>query len=99
LRTDEQGAVAAQGRATRFLANVDPIDVRRAVEGLDAQSTLVVIVSKTFTTAETMLNARTLKKWLLDNVPGDAAAVIASHMVAVRYVGVEIDYSSIRAFV
>ena len=46
----------------------------------------VVIVSKTFTTAETMLNARTIKKWLLDNVPSsDATAIIRQHMVAVRY--------------
>eukprot|EP01029_Cantina_marsupialis_P031882 TRINITY_DN932_c0_g1_i2.p2 TRINITY_DN932_c0_g1~~TRINITY_DN932_c0_g1_i2.p2 ORF type:complete len:389 (+),score=109.25 TRINITY_DN932_c0_g1_i2:1750-2916(+) len=61
LRKEPTAAKECQGRELRFLANVDPIDVSRALEGLDLESTLVVIVSKTFTTAETMLNARTLK--------------------------------------
>lgn len=49
---------------------MDPVDIARALSGLDAESTLVVIVSKTFTTAETMLNARTLRRWLVDSLPG-----------------------------
>ena len=83
LRTDATASAAAAGRTLRFLANVDPVDVARALAGLDAETTLVVIVSKTFTTAETMLNARTVKKWLLAKVPADAAATIDKHMVAV----------------
>lgn len=43
---------------------MDPIDVARALKGLDPEETMVVVVSKTFTTAETMLNARTVRKWL-----------------------------------
>lgn len=42
----------------RFLSNVDPVDVRRTLYDLDPEETLVVVISKTFTTAETMLNAR-----------------------------------------
>jgi glucose-6-phosphate isomerase len=57
LRTDPACAKAAVGRRLRFLANVDPIDVARALDGLDPATTLAVVVSKTFTTAETMLNA------------------------------------------
>jgi glucose-6-phosphate isomerase len=84
LRTDPQGLVAAEGRALRFLANVDPVDIARALSGLDAESTLVVIVSKTFTTAETMLNARTLRRWLLESLPGfDEKEVLAKHLAAV----------------
>eukprot|EP01036_Dinobryon_divergens_P028937 gene28937-37959_t len=84
LRTDDAASKEASGRTLRFLANVDPVDVARALSGLVAETTLVVIVSKTFTTAETMLNARTIKKWLLDNVPSsDATAIIRQHMVAV----------------
>jgi glucose-6-phosphate isomerase len=84
LRTDAAAAAAASGRTLRFLANVDPVDVARALSGLVAEETLVIVVSKTFTTAETMLNARTLKAWLLDNVKGAAAAdVIRQHMIAV----------------
>ncbi len=62
LRTDPVAAAAANGRQLRFLANVDPVDVARALHGLDPETTLCVVVSKTFTTAETMLNARTVKK-------------------------------------
>merc|ERR1719424_2404650 len=65
LKTDDEAAKAAKGRGLKFLANVDPIDVKRALTGLIAEETLVVVVSKTFTTAETMLNARTVKEWLI----------------------------------
>ena len=60
LRTDPTASAAAKGRTLRFLANVDPVDVTRALTGLNPEETLVVVVSKTFTTAETMLNARTV---------------------------------------
>jgi glucose-6-phosphate isomerase len=80
LRTDHKAAEAARGRRLRFLANVDPTDVHRALDGLNPETTLVVVVSKTFTTAETMLNARTLKRWLMDAL-GESA--VAKHMVAV----------------
>jgi len=86
LRTDENGAKAATGRKLRFLANVDPVDVARATEGLDPEETMVIVVSKTFTTAETMLNARTLKRWLENAAKSlgvDAADMIAKQMIAV----------------
>ena len=54
----------SRGRTLRFLANVDPIDVARALNGLDPEETMAVVISKTFTTAETMLNARTVRSWL-----------------------------------
>ena len=60
-RTEPEAAARAQGRAVRFLANVDPVDVARALNGFAQEETLVVVVSKTFTTAETMLNARTVR--------------------------------------
>ena len=87
LKHDAVAHAAAEGRTLRFLANVDPIDVARATEGLDPSTTLVIVISKTFTTAETMLNARTLKKWLVDGVKAlDAtqteAAIVAKHMCA-----------------
>jgi glucose-6-phosphate isomerase len=47
----------------RFAANVDPHDLKRALEGADPASTLVVVVSKTFTTQETMANAQAAKAW------------------------------------
>lgn len=46
-----------------------------------------MVVSKTFTTAETMLNARTVRKWLVDGIKGAAKeAIIRQHMIAVRYI-------------
>ena len=71
LRSDFRNKSAAD-RTTRFLANVDPVDVARALEGLDPESTLVIIISKTFTTAETMLNARTVRAWILDHYSSSA---------------------------
>ncbi len=80
LRTDPAGAKAAAGRRLRFLANVDPIDVTRALDGLDPATTLVVVISKTFTTAETMLNAKTVRAWLVKKL---GAKAVRKHMVAV----------------
>jgi len=47
----------------RFAANVDPKDLARALDGAEPDSTLVVVVSKTFTTQETMANAQAAKAW------------------------------------
>ncbi len=80
FRTDPDCARSAEGRRLRFLANVDPIDAHRALDGLSPETTLVVVISKTFTTAETMLNARTLRHWLVSNL-GEQA--VSKHMVAV----------------
>ncbi|XP_077232811.1 glucose-6-phosphate isomerase, cytosolic 1 isoform X2 [Tasmannia lanceolata] len=80
LQTDPEAAESAKGRQLRFLANVDPIDVARSITGLNPETTLVVVVSKTFTTAETMLNARTLREWIAASLGPQA---VAKHMVAV----------------
>ncbi|KAH9622701.1 hypothetical protein KSS87_017573 [Heliosperma pusillum] len=80
LQTDPEAAECAKGRQLRFLANVDPIDIAKNIAGLNPETTLVVVVSKTFTTAETMLNARTLREWI-SSALGPSA--VAKHMVAV----------------
>ncbi|OAY50758.1 glucose-6-phosphate isomerase, cytosolic [Manihot esculenta] len=80
LQTDPEASKCAVGRQLRFLANVDPIDVARNIAGLSPETTLVVVVSKTFTTAETMLNARTLRAWISKELGPSA---VAKHMVAV----------------
>lgn len=80
LRMDPTAHAAASGRRLRFLANVDPVDVARATEGLQPETTLVVVISKTFTTAETMLNARTMRQWVCDALGADA---VGKHFVAV----------------
>jgi glucose-6-phosphate isomerase len=82
LKTEPEGINASLGYTLRFLSNVDPVDVERACADLDPEETLVVIVSKTFTTAETMLNARTVRQWLWDFM-GDDKEVVRKHVVAV----------------
>ena len=66
----------------RFVSNIDGTDFVEAVRDLDPEATLFIVSSKTFTTLETMTNARTAREWLLAGVGGDAAAV-ARHFVAV----------------
>ena len=65
VRFHSEARKASEGRRLKFLANVDPNDFARCVEGLDPESTLMVVNSKTFTTAETMLNARNIRAWLV----------------------------------
>jgi glucose-6-phosphate isomerase len=66
----------------RFVSNVDGTDFTEAVLDLDPAETLFVISSKTFTTLETMTNARTARDWSLAGLGGDEKAV-AKHFVAV----------------
>ena len=66
----------------RFVSNVDATDLVEATRDLDAAETLFVVSSKTFTTLETMTNARSARAWTLDRLGGDEAA-IAKHFVAV----------------
>ena len=64
----------------RFVSNVDGADFTEATHDLDAAETLFVVASKTFTTLETMTNAATARKWLVDALGSDAA--VARHFVA-----------------
>src|SRR3954468_5531134 len=66
----------------RFVSNVDGTDFAECTRDLDPEETLFVISSKTFTTLETMTNARTAREWSLAGLGGDEAAV-AKHFVAV----------------
>src|SRR3954447_18329488 len=68
--------------AVRFVSNVDGTDFAEKTRDLDPETTLFVISSKTFTTLETMTNARTAREWALAGFGGDEAAV-AKHFVAV----------------
>jgi glucose-6-phosphate isomerase len=66
----------------RFVSNVDSTDFAEAVRDLEPAETLFVISSKTFTTLETMTNARTARDWSLTGFGGDEKSV-AKHFVAV----------------
>jgi len=70
-----------RSRTFRFVSNVDGADVAEATRDLDPAETLFVVCSKTFTTLETLTNARTARDWLLGTL-GDQEAV-GRHFVAV----------------
>ena len=83
---------ADAGIDCRYISNIDPNDMAEKVKGLDPETTLVIIVSKTFTTLETLTNAREVKAWMLeqlracgaiDGTPEQDAEAIAKHFVAV----------------
>ena len=69
------------GLRLRFVSNVDGADIWEATADIDAAETLFIVSSKTFTTLETIDNAKTAREWLLSSL-GDTAAV-RNHFVAV----------------
>ncbi|AHB05737.1 glucose-6-phosphate isomerase [Pandoraea pnomenusa] len=77
-------ALAVYGRhdlSAHFIANIDPTELARTLPSLDPESTLVVVCSKTFTTLETMTNARTIRAWFVDH--GIPESELGRHFVAV----------------
>ncbi len=84
---------AKDGMDAYFISNIDPSDAAETVAHLDPETTLVVVTSKTFTTLETITNARVVRQWFLDKltdegvIPGpdsDAAAeAVSKHFIAV----------------
>ena len=65
----------------RFVSNVDGTDLQEAIRDLDPAETLFIIASKTFTTQETLTNARSARDWCLKSLSDKAA--VAKHFVAV----------------
>jgi glucose-6-phosphate isomerase len=86
----------------RFISNIDPTDLYAKTHDLDPATTLFIVVSKTFSTQETLTNATEARKWLLDGLGGDDAAV-PKHFVAVstnaqRVAGFGIDTANMFGF-
>ena len=76
----------AEGLSARFISNIDPTDCAEKVADLDPETTLFIIASKTFTTLETLTNARMARDWFLGALEArgiDAEGAIAKHFVAV----------------
>ncbi|MBF6244590.1 glucose-6-phosphate isomerase [Nocardia elegans] len=71
---------AQDGVEARFVSNVDGHDIDRVLGDLDPETTLFVVASKTFTTVETLTNARTARGWLADRLGNEA---VGRHFVAV----------------
>lgn len=80
----------AHGLECRFISNIDPSDSYNKTHDLDPETTLVIVASKTFTTLETLTNARLVRSWLLDSLEESGAIsaeqrgdAVAKHFVAV----------------
>ncbi|RVX40483.1 glucose-6-phosphate isomerase [Nonomuraea polychroma] len=71
---------ADAGIGARFVSNIDPADITGNLRDLDPETTLFVVSSKTFTTLETLTNARVARRWLVEAL-GDEA--VSKHFVAV----------------
>lgn len=82
----------ADGFECRFISNIDPTDVAEKTRGLDPETTLFIVASKTFTTLETLTNARMAREWLwsalidagaIDGSEQSKTDAVAKHFVAV----------------
>ncbi|MBM6979841.1 MAG: glucose-6-phosphate isomerase [Actinomyces succiniciruminis] len=75
-----------EGLEARFISNIDPNDCAEKVSDLDPETTLFIIASKTFTTLETLTNARMARTWLLEALASRGISTdgaVAKHFVAV----------------
>ncbi|USD27197.1 glucose-6-phosphate isomerase [Pseudoalteromonas sp. SCSIO 43201] len=79
--TDALAAYADDTLNVHYVSNVDGVQIASVLKGLDAETTLFVVSSKTFTTSETMTNAKTAVEWFLESAKDKSA--IAKHFVAV----------------
>ena len=80
---------ADAGISARYISNIDPNDLAEKTKGLDPETTLFIVVSKTFTTLETLTNAREARTWLLDALKPPAQSTLRreerrSHQEALR---------------
>ena len=80
-----------EGLECRFISNIDPTDAGETTKDLDPETTLVIVASKTFTTLETITNAKVVRDWFLSSLRERGLAqdeagekeAIAKHFVAV----------------
>lgn len=77
-----------EGLECRFISNIDPTDAGEVISDLDPETTLVVVTSKTFTTLETLTNARIVRSWFLEalrenDVSFSETEAISQHFIAV----------------
>ncbi|MGL4311608.1 MAG: glucose-6-phosphate isomerase [Paracoccaceae bacterium] len=88
----------AEGPRAHFVSNVDGAHVHDVLAGLNPETTLVIVASKTFTTIETMTNAETARKWMAAKVKNPAAQFAALSTAADRTAAFGIDASRVFGF-
>ena len=75
-----------EGLECRFISNIDPSDAGEKLRGVDPETVLFIVASKTFTTLETLTNAKACRAWFLDALADrgvEAEGAVAKHFVAV----------------
>ncbi|MGI6754539.1 MAG: glucose-6-phosphate isomerase [Atopobiaceae bacterium] len=86
----------------RYISNIDPNDAAEKLKGLDPETTLVVVVSKTFTTLETLTNAREVKTWLLETLQAqgaiDGSADSVADAIRKHFVAVSTNHEKVSEF-
>ncbi|ROQ41308.1 glucose-6-phosphate isomerase [Frondihabitans sp. PhB188] len=91
-----------EGIEARFVSNIDPNDVYEKTAGLDPETTLFIVASKTFGTLETLTNARLAREWLWDSLTAagaiDASDEARTGAVAKHFVAVSTALDKVAAF-
>src|SRR5215213_1087244 len=91
-----------EGLTARFISNIDPTDVAEKTKDLNPETTVFIVASKTFTTLETLTNARLARSWLLDGLRSSGAITdgdaVASDAVAKHFVAVSTALDKVAAF-
>jgi glucose-6-phosphate isomerase len=98
FKNTEGGFKNSRDYTARFLADPDPQDFNKQVDGLDPESTLVIILSKSFTTAETMLNARTAREWVIRSLQSTNQNLSESEIIAHHFAAVSTNLEKTSAF-
>lgn len=88
----------AVGPRAHFVSNVDGAHIADVLAGLNPETTLVIVASKTFTTIETMTNAETARKWMAEKVANPAAQFAAVSTAADKTAAFGIDASRVFGF-
>ncbi|MBZ2198786.1 glucose-6-phosphate isomerase [Occultella gossypii] len=90
------------GLEVRFISNIDPSDVAETTAGLDPETTLFIVASKTFGTLETLTNARLAREWLWTNLESagavDGSEASRTDAVAKHFVAVSTALDKVAAF-
>src|SRR5699024_12103627 len=89
-----------EGLTARFISNIDPTDAHATTADLDPETTLVIVASKTFTTQETITNAKLVRQWLLTGLRENAALTVEQEREAVakHFVAVSTAIDDVDAF-
>ena len=94
--------LADAGIDCRYVSNIDPNDMAEKTRGLDPETTLCIVVSKTFTTLETLTNAREAKAWLLETLKAqgaiDGSDVAAADAIRKHFVAVSTNLELVEKF-